>query len=112
MFTVSAESNGLLRVHTPSGMAPEVHVLKVLADYFAIVVLIFSLCPSVVQAKNIASIVYGSFTNRQHAESFQQRLEVQLGKSLQIRQIDVRGTHYFRVLGAPQPDIPELRDEL
>lgn len=79
---------------------------------FVNIALLLVLCPSIARADDIASIVYGSFTSQQGAEAYRQVLELKLGKSLQVTEINVRGERYFRVLGSPQGDIPALRSEL
>ncbi|MBP17593.1 MAG: hypothetical protein CMQ21_01745 [Gammaproteobacteria bacterium] len=80
---------------------------------FAIVVLVFLLSQvSVASALDSASIVYGSFSARHTAESVRRDLEQTVGKPLRIAEVTVHNRSYFRVLGAVQTDIPQLRSEL
>jgi len=62
--------------------------------------------------EGVASIVYGSFSSEYTANSVRKNIERELGKSLRIAKVSVRGRNYFRILGATQTDIPNIRREL
>lgn len=65
-----------------------------------------------VYADSMASIVLGSYINRDSATSRLQELASQLDLSLQIVKANVRGTRYFRIISTPVTDISRARAEM
>ncbi len=63
-------------------------------------------------AEENASIVYGSYGSLAGAETTRQQLESRLAEALEIREVEIRGNTYFRILGMPDTDLDRARGQL
>ena len=64
------------------------------------------------QAEEIASIVFGSYSSLAAAEASRQQLQSRLAEPLEITEVAVRGSRYFRVLSSPDANLDRARERL